>query len=76
MKNKTIQKSLFVGITVALFIGVVFVSNANFVLSQNISDSGNPDLGVTGNNTSASNSSSSDTEGYWTDRNSTLTVTQ
>lgn len=76
MKNKLIQKSLFVGITVALFIGVVFVSNTNLAFSQNISDSGNTDLGVTGNDTSALNSSSSDKDGNWTDGNTTLTVTQ
>ena len=75
MKNKLIQNGLFVGITVALFVGVVFVSNTNPAFSQNISDSSNTDLGVTGNDTSALNSSS-DKEGNWTDGNTTLTVTQ
>lgn len=73
MKNKLVQNSLFVGITVALFVGVLFVSNANYALSQNNSDTGNINLGVTDNGTSV-NSSSLDREGNWTDGNATLTV--
>ena len=73
MKNKLVQNSLFVGITVALFVGVLFVSNANYSLSQNNSDTGNINLGVTDNGTSV-NSSSLDREGNWTDGNATLTV--
>ena len=75
MENKLIQKSLFIGITVALFVGVVLVSNTNLALSQNISDSGNKDFGVTSNDTSVLNSSSLDKNGNWTDGNTTLTVT-
>lgn len=76
MKNKLVQNSLFVGITVAIFVGVLFVSNADYALSQNVSDTGNIDLGVTDNGTSSLNSSSLDKEGNWTDGNATLTVTQ
>ncbi|HKR72660.1 MAG TPA: hypothetical protein VJR94_00960 [Candidatus Nitrosocosmicus sp.] len=75
MKNKLVQNSLFVGITVALFVGVLFVSNANYALSQNDSNTENTNLGVSDNGTSV-NSSSLDKEGNWTDGNATLTVTQ
>ena len=76
MKNKLIQNSLFAGITVALFVGALFGSNADNAFSQNTSDNGNIDLGVTNNNTSNLTSSSLDKEGNWTDDNTTLTVAQ
>lgn len=76
MNNKLIQKSLFVGIAVALFAGVVFVSNTDIVFSQNVTNSSNIDLGVTGNDTSTLNSSSSHKTGHWTDGNTTLTASQ
>jgi hypothetical protein len=76
MKNKLVQNSLFVGITVALFVGVLFASNANYALSQNVSDTGNINLGAADNITSSLNSSGLEKDGNWTDGNTTLAVTQ
>ena len=76
MKNKLIQKSLSIGITFALFVGVVFVSNTNLAISQNVSSGDNVDLGVTANDTEVSNSSSLDKKGNWTDGNTTQPVTK
>ena len=74
MKNKLVQNSLFVGITVALFVGALFGSNADNAFSQNTSDDSNIDR-VTDNNASNLTSSSLDKEGNWTDDNNTsLTV--
>ena len=75
MKNKLVQNSLFVGITVALFVGALFGSSDDNAFSQNTSDDSNIDR-VTDNNASNLTSSSLDKEGNWTDDNASLTVAQ
>ena len=59
-----------------MFVGAISASNTNFVLSQYVSEDGTIDLSVTSNDTSASNSSTLDKEGNWTDGNTTLAVSQ